>query len=265
MRVVGAVLIGGASRRMGQDKALIEVDGVPMARLVADALQNGGADRVVLVGGNAAVAAELWLDPVPDRWVAIGPLGGIASAVIEAGETVHRADPLVPMEQVAVAIAACDQPALGASLIASLVAALKASPPEVVVAVPVTPDGRRQPFPTVWRASAGHLLEQLIAGGARRADAGIGLENAVTVDATADEIRDVDTPAELAEEVGGLPWVPPDRPAGPPPVVFAPPSPPAEPPPAPPSDDAAAPEDEPPTRGPDVGPALVWDPPATEA
>ncbi|HJR26495.1 MAG TPA: NTP transferase domain-containing protein, partial [Acidimicrobiales bacterium] len=39
----GVVLCGGRSTRMGRDKALLELHGVPMARRVADALTAAGA------------------------------------------------------------------------------------------------------------------------------------------------------------------------------------------------------------------------------
>ena len=49
----GAVLCGGASRRMGRDKALVDVDGVAMAERVARALDAAGCAAVRFIGGDA--------------------------------------------------------------------------------------------------------------------------------------------------------------------------------------------------------------------
>jgi molybdenum cofactor guanylyltransferase len=223
-RVVGAVLTGGASKRMGQEKALVEVDGLPLARRVTNALLAGGVEKVVLVGGHEGVAAELWLEGVVDRWSAIGPLGGIATAlldvapppplggrapVVELDERLEAAGPLAagplgiavperhPLHDTFVVVAPCDQPNLGASLVAALIAALRRAPDHVVVAAPRTPDGRRHPLPTVWRASQGPVLERLIASGARRADSGITDGNVIDVPAPERDVRDVDTPGDL--------------------------------------------------------------------
>ena len=64
--LTGAVLTGGASRRMGRNKALVEVGGTPMALLVADTLSAAGCEPVVLVGGDPARLAALGLRVVPD-------------------------------------------------------------------------------------------------------------------------------------------------------------------------------------------------------
>ena len=54
MTSLGAIILcGGGSRRMGRDKALVEVGGVPMAGRVARAMVEAGIPErsVVLVGG----------------------------------------------------------------------------------------------------------------------------------------------------------------------------------------------------------------------
>src|SRR4051812_50173426 len=81
MTVVGAILAGGASRRMGTHKALLVVDGEPMALRVAAALRAGGAERVVLVGAGPTVAEALGLDAVPDPWPGAGPRAGVSSGL----------------------------------------------------------------------------------------------------------------------------------------------------------------------------------------
>lgn len=74
----GAVLVGGASRRMGKDKAIVRIDGVPMAERVAGALRRAGAAQVVRVGGERAGPDVDW---VPDDHPGEGPLGGLLTAL----------------------------------------------------------------------------------------------------------------------------------------------------------------------------------------
>lgn len=75
--VVGIILAGGASRRMGSDKALVEVGGRPMAGWVADAM--AGFDRVVMVGRHRGVAG---LEAIPDLQPGpAGPLNGLHTAL----------------------------------------------------------------------------------------------------------------------------------------------------------------------------------------
>ena len=81
MAFAGAVLAGGASRRMGSDKAFAEVGGRPLVARAADTLARAGADPVAVVGGDAAGLARLGLHRVPDRWPGEGPLGGLITAL----------------------------------------------------------------------------------------------------------------------------------------------------------------------------------------
>ncbi|WP_420613872.1 molybdenum cofactor guanylyltransferase [Candidatus Spongiisocius sp.] len=75
--VVGVILAGGESRRMGSDKALVEVGGRPMAGWVADAM--AGFDRVVMVGRRRGAAG---LEAIPDLQPGpAGPLNGLQTAL----------------------------------------------------------------------------------------------------------------------------------------------------------------------------------------
>ncbi len=76
------VLIGGESRRFGQDKALHPVDGEPWAMHVARRLTLPG-DPVVMVG--KAPPSELLTEAfsVPDAPGVGGPLGGVMAALAD--------------------------------------------------------------------------------------------------------------------------------------------------------------------------------------
>ena len=78
---MGAVLAGGASARMGTDKAFIEIDGEPMVARAAGALRAAGAAPVLVVGGDRSRLSALGLYHVPDRHPGQGPLGGVITAL----------------------------------------------------------------------------------------------------------------------------------------------------------------------------------------
>ena len=81
LRCLGAVLAGGASSRMGADKAFIEVDGAPMVVRAAEALRAAGVASTLVVGGDSARLSALGLVAVPDRYPGQGPLGGVITAL----------------------------------------------------------------------------------------------------------------------------------------------------------------------------------------
>lgn len=81
----GYVLAGGASRRMGRDKALIEVDGVPLARRMAEVLREGGCQEVFVVGNNEALSS-LGVPAIADVEGARHPLRGLSAAMLHCTE-----------------------------------------------------------------------------------------------------------------------------------------------------------------------------------
>ena len=79
MKILGAILAGGQSRRFGSDKALAIVQGKTLFDHVADALRPSCAQLVA--------AGREWpaMQGVADRPVAgLGPLGGLAGALYYA-------------------------------------------------------------------------------------------------------------------------------------------------------------------------------------
>lgn len=186
---------------MGTPKALALVDGVAMGRRVAYALTAAGAAPVVVQGGSRSVADALALDLVADDLPGAGPLAALASATSWAAGI--GADLVV--------VAACDQPDLTAVTLRTMCAALddlgSAQPDgtdgteqaaRALGAVPIDRDGRRHPFPAVWRTAAAPRLRALVTDGARRADAALTL-GVVEVGVEATELADVDTPEALAD------------------------------------------------------------------
>jgi molybdopterin-guanine dinucleotide biosynthesis protein A/rhodanese-related sulfurtransferase len=182
--LTGAVLTGGASRRMGTDKALVPVDGTPMAKRAVDALGSAGASPVVCIGGDAARLAALGLVVVPDRWPGDGPLGGLATALAVA-----------PPGRVLVA--GCDQPWLDPAVLRRLIGAADRSPDTTAVVFRI--DGRRQPLPGLYAASLADRLVAAVGAAARRLGDALDLASGV-VELDLDEagsLRDVDRPIDL--------------------------------------------------------------------
>jgi molybdopterin-guanine dinucleotide biosynthesis protein A len=181
----GAVLCGGASTRMGTDKALVEIDGRALARRVADALQAAGADPVVAIGGDVDALRALGLEVVPDAHPGEGPLGGILTALDALGA---RA-PLV-------AVLACDLVAPDPDTIRATVSA--AAPEGVDVAAPRVA-GRRHLHHAVWRTAARPVLAAAFAAGERAPRRAVAALTVAAVDGIAAElVADADDPATLA-------------------------------------------------------------------
>lgn len=72
------ILAGGASRRYGSDKALADVDGIPMVLRVADTLREAGLEPVVLARHARGLPLREVIEPdAPTRH----PLFGVACAL----------------------------------------------------------------------------------------------------------------------------------------------------------------------------------------
>jgi molybdopterin-guanine dinucleotide biosynthesis protein A len=176
----GVVLTGGASRRMGSDKALLSVDGVAMAVRVAAALTGGGCDPIICQGGDVDALTALGFDVVPDSRPGDGPVPAILDAL-----TRHDRD---------LVICACDLPWLDATTVARLLTAADADPAADVV---VACDADGPHLAAVWRARARQPLEVVVAQGVRSYRAALDRLETVRVDVPPSVVANVNKPEDL--------------------------------------------------------------------
>ena len=154
--VVAFVLAGGASTRMGRDKALLELGGVPMVVRIAR-LADPHVASVALVGPPERYAS-LGLGVIPDRWPGTGPLGGIATALCASAADWNL-------------ILGCDLPYLTTEWIEWLIAQILESSAQAVVS-----ESRRglEPLVAIYRKDCVPALSAALERGVRRISEALG-------------------------------------------------------------------------------------------
>jgi molybdopterin-guanine dinucleotide biosynthesis protein A len=181
------VLTGGASRRMGTDKAFVELDGRPLAGRVLDALHTGGAARIVAVGGDLGRLAALGYEAMADQDPGEGPLGGILTGL----------GALTALGPWPAFVTACDHPGLAPELPGVLVARWSRAEGSVDAVVPVV-DDVVQPLAALYAPSAAAGLAPCFASGERSVRRALGdLATVFVEDLPASWFVDVDTPGDL--------------------------------------------------------------------
>ncbi len=182
MTVLGAVLTGGASRRMGRDKATLPIDGVAMADRVAAALRTGCAE-VVAIGPSERAGAQ---QPVADLFPGEGPVGGVITALREAERRgcSHAF------------VVACDLAFLDAATVQRLLVA-GLGPGAGSIAVAHT--DRVEPLCAVWPVSILAPVEHIFAAGERAMHRVLDALALTRVDVRAAALRNVNTPGDLAD------------------------------------------------------------------
>jgi len=120
---LGGVLVGGASRRFGSDKALARVGGRSMAARAVETLR-AVADPVVLLGDDGTLGRRLALPWRADARPGRGPLAGIATGLAWARE----------LGREGLVVLACDLPLVTPEVLAAVVAASRPDLDAVVTA-----------------------------------------------------------------------------------------------------------------------------------
>jgi molybdopterin-guanine dinucleotide biosynthesis protein A len=177
----GFVLAGGASSRMGRDKASLPYKGKTLVEHVAAAVAEA-AGSATLVG-----ASHPGLPSIPDRHPGAGPLGGIETALAAS-----RAEWNL--------ILACDLPCVTAGFLESLLSRAERSGVDSLI--PAGPSGRPEPLCAAYHARCLDPIREALARGVRKVTEGLA---AVRVEfwpvAEAHWFRNVNTPEEWARFV----------------------------------------------------------------
>lgn len=84
-RVSAVILAGGKSRRMGQDKAFLEIDGKPLIARVIACVEKICAESII-VANDAQMYRQFGLQIVSDVLPGKGSLGGLYSGLLAARE-----------------------------------------------------------------------------------------------------------------------------------------------------------------------------------
>jgi len=152
----GFVLAGGSSTRMGRDKALLELGGVPMAARLADLLLPL-AEQVSLIGPPQQFV-EIPIRVLADDEPGLGPLGGIATAL-------HHS------RQAWAMVLGCDLPFLSRAWLAYLKQRAAASRADALL--PHNEAGQAEPLCAMYRARAHSAIQGALGRGVRKVTDGL--------------------------------------------------------------------------------------------
>jgi molybdenum cofactor guanylyltransferase len=181
---VGAILVGGRSRRMGTDKAMVRIGGTTLLGRMAKVMNEAGIADIVVLGGPEQWALDAQLRWRGDPEDFGGPAQAIGALLAELHE--HQV-----VEQVV--ILACDLVRSDASVIARL---LRASEGHQVA---VARTDRLHPTAACWPTRLAPALSALIDGGERRLTRLVESLGAVAVDIVPAALMDnCNTPDDLA-------------------------------------------------------------------
>ncbi len=123
-----AIIAGGQSRRMGRDKAFVDLDGKTLIQHVIDRSADLGQAETILITNKTDAYRHLGLPMYPDALPDKGSLGGIYTALLQA-------------QSPAVLVLACDMPFISTELLRHMVAQINQTIDIVVPRVNGYPQG----------------------------------------------------------------------------------------------------------------------------
>lgn len=177
MKIGCVILAGGKSSRMGQDKALLEIDGKSFIKQLTETL-NFFEEKYIARGNNSNILDVTW-PMIQDIYPEHGPIGGIHAA-------------LTKCDSDAVLFVSCDMPLIKKALIQQLCEAMTSEYDAVVVK---EKNGRIHPLCAIYKKSVVNLFEQQILSNNNRLMLALGKMKVkyITVD-EAQQLSNINTP-----------------------------------------------------------------------
>jgi molybdopterin-guanine dinucleotide biosynthesis protein A len=142
--ICAIILAGGKSRRMGRNKALINIGGRPLVEILAERV-SPLAEKVFISANDPDLFSFLPFQVVPDLCPLQGPLAGIHAVMSKYIYTLYLT-------------LACDLPALPSSLIRRMLDVSEGFD----AVIPRTPDGRTHPLAAVYRRTYLPVIEEAL-------------------------------------------------------------------------------------------------------
>jgi molybdopterin-guanine dinucleotide biosynthesis protein A len=162
-RVLGVIFAGGVSRRFGHDKALVELDGIPLLHWVADRF--GPQVDALAVAGQSRPGISI--PTIPDQLPGEGPLAALCSVLSQAAHRGWTRAATIP----------CDTPFIPKDIVARLSMALQDRDCAVANWM-----GGSHPTCALWSTGAHAKLESMFDSGVRSLRDAITHSNASEVD-----------------------------------------------------------------------------------
>lgn len=141
-KIVGIVLSGGKSSRMGQEKGLVEYKGKALIEYSIDTLKPLCHELVISTANNAYsyLALPMVADEIPD----CGPIGGISACMNAVEGDIYL-------------VISCDVPHVPSQLFADLLEQLKGH-----AIIPIDETGRKQPLAACYASSVSNYFHEAL-------------------------------------------------------------------------------------------------------
>jgi len=145
VKIVGIVLSGGKSRRMGQEKGLVQFKGKALIEYAIESLKPLCHELVISTSNDdyAYLAFPMIADEIPD----CGPIGGISTCMKAVEADIYL-------------VISCDVPYVPTQLFVDLLDKLKGN-----AIIPIDETGRKQPLAACYASSASSFFHEAVKSG----------------------------------------------------------------------------------------------------